>query len=407
MFFFLFLFKKYNFCLLDKKIEIMIKQNFTVKAILRTDKRKKDGTCPVNYRVTINSVVLKLTSGEYSEESKWNSLEGCFKEAKSSIKNSLLDNEISRIKDFLREQRSIGTYLDIDLVKSFYSTKDSDDFYEYYDKFCEEKFLELSEGTQNHYVLLKKRLKQFKKEIKLSQINLTFIEKFDAFLSTKCNTGNSGRWSRHKNFKAVLGNALKNNRIKKNPYANFKLTQEEPKIEYLNKTELMLIEKIRFSSFPQGEGLDTTRDMFLFSCNSGLRFSDVIGLSKKDIQDGKNISMRMQKTKFLVKVPLTNKAKLILKKYISSDSDEIFPKRCNVTVNRDLKTIASLCKIKKRVHFHIARDTFATTLANENVNAFIIMKLLGHRDIKMTQRYVDNSIEDISKKLGSIKIFNN
>lgn len=384
----------------------MIKQNFTVKAILRTDKRKKDGTCPVNFRVTINSVVLKLTSGEYSEESKWNSVDGCFKEAKSSIKNSLLDNEISRIKDFLREQRSIGTYLDIDLVKSFYSTKDSDDFYEYYDKFCEKKFLELSEGTQFHYTLLRKRLKQFKKEIKLSQINLSFVERFDTFLRIKLNTGNSGRWSRHKNFKVVLGNALKNNRIKKNPYENFKSIQEEPKIEYLNITEMMLVEKIIFSRFPQGEGLNITRDMFLFSCYTGLRYSDVISLTKKDIQDGKNISMRMQKTKFLVNVPLTNKAKLILKKYSSPDRDDIFPKRCNVTVNRDLKTIASLCKIKKRVHFHIARDTFATILANENVNAFIIMKLLGHRNIKMTQRYVDNSLEDTSKKLGSIKILN-
>ncbi|WP_339919465.1 site-specific integrase [uncultured Flavobacterium sp.] len=384
----------------------MIKQNFTVKAILRTDKRKKDGTCPVNYRVTINSVVLKLTSGEYSEEPKWNSLDGCFKEAKSSIKNSLLDNEMGRIKDYLRVQRSIGTYLDIDLVKSFYSTKDSDDFYEYYDKFCEKKFTELSEGTQYHYVILRKRLKQFKKEIKLSQINLNFIEKFDSFLNTKCNTGNSGRWSRHKNLKAVLGSALKNNRIKKNPYDEFKLIQEETKIEYLNRIELKLIEKIRFSNFPKGEGLNITRDIFLFSCYTGLRYSDVIGLSKKDILDSESISLRMQKTKNMVKVPITNKARIILKKYLSTDNDTVFPNRCNVTVNRDLKTIASLCKIKKKVHFHMARHTFASTMANNDVNSFKIMKLLGHRDIKMTQRYVDNSVEDLSKMLKSIEAFN-
>lgn len=384
----------------------MIKQNFTVKAILRTDKRKKDGTCPVNYRVTINSVVLKLTSGEYSEEPKWNSLDGCFKEAKSSIKNSLLDNEMGRIKDYLRVQRSIGTYLDIDLVKSFYSTKDSDDFYEYYDKFCEKKFTELSEGTQYHYVILRKRLKQFKKEIKLSQINLNFIEKFDSFLNTKCNTGNSGRWSRHKNLKAVLGSALKNNRIKKNPYDEFKLIQEETKIEYLNRIELKLIEKIRFSNFPKGEGLNITRDIFLFSCYTGLRYSDVIGLSKKDILDSESISLRMQKTKNMVKVPITNKARIILKKYLSTDNDTVFPNRCNVTVNRDLKTIASLCKIKKNVHFHMARHTFASTMADSDVNSFKIMKLLGHRDIKMTQRYVDNSVEDLAKMLKNIEAFN-
>lgn len=384
----------------------MSNQNFSVKAILRKDKKRIDGTCPINYRVTINSNVLKLSSGEYCEENKWNPKEGIFKGSKSSYENSLLDNEMSRIKDYLREQRSIGAYLDIELVKSFYSTNDSDDFYEYYDKFCEKKFLELSEGTQYHYVILRKRLKQYKKEIKLSQINLSFIEKFDSFLSTKFNTGNSGRWSRHKNLKAVLGNALKNNLIKKNPYDGFKLTQEETKIDYLNPTELMLIEKIRFSNFPKGEGLNLTRDMFLFSTYTGLRYSDVTGLSKKDILDNETISMRMQKTKNIVKVPITNKAQIILKKYCSSGTECIFPNRCNVTVNRDLKTIASLCKIKKKVHFHMARHTFASTMANSDVNSFKIMKLLGHKDIKMTQRYVDNSVEDLSKMLKKIKPFN-
>lgn len=384
----------------------MIKQNFTIKAILRKDKLKKDGTCPIYFRVTINSVVVKLPSGEYTEESKWNATDGFYKGAKSSIQNSLLDNEMSRIKDFLREKRSVGTHLDIELVKSFYSTKDSDDFYEYYDKFCEKKFTELSEGTQYHYVLLRKRLKQYKKEIKLSQINLSFIEKFDAFLISKFNTGNSGRWSRHKNFKVILGKAFKNNLIKKNPYDDFKITQEETKIEYLNGTELKLLEKVRFSNFPKGTGLSTTRDMFLFGCYSGLRYSDVIGLTKKDILDGESISMRMQKTKNMVQVPLTSKAKQILNKYISSDSDTIFPKRCNVTVNRDLKLIASRCKIKKNVHFHLARHTFATTMANSNINAFLITKMLGHRNVKMTQRYIDNSVEDLSKMLSGIKAFN-
>jgi integrase/recombinase XerD len=383
----------------------MSNQNFSVKAILRKDKKRMDGTCPINYRITINSNVLKLSSGEFCEENNWNVKDGSFKGSKSSYENSLIDSELSRIKDFLREQRSIGTCLDIELVKSFYSTNDSDDFYEFFDKFCVIKFKELSEGTQYHYEILRKRLKQFKKEIKFSQINLSFIERFDTFLSTKFNTGNSGRWSRHKNLKAVLGNALKNNLIKKNPYEGFKLTQEETKIDYLNPTELKLIEKIRFSSFPKGEGLDITRDMFLFSSYSGLRYSDVTGLSKKDILDGESISMRMQKTKNMVKVPITKKAQKILEKYLASNNDTIFPNRCNVTVNRDLKTIASLCKIKKKVHFHMARHTFASTMANCDVNSFKIMKLLGHRDIKMTQRYVDNSVEDLSKMLKKIELF--
>lgn len=383
----------------------MANQNFSVKAILRKDKKRKDGKCPVNFRITINSIVVKLPSGEYTEETNWNDNDGFYKGSKSSIENSLLDNEMSKIKKFLREKRSVGIHLDIDLVKSFFSTKDSDDFYEFFDKFCEKKFLDISEGTQYHYEILRKRLKQFKREIKFSQINLSFVEKFDSFMKDKLSTGKSGRWGRHKNLKVVLCSALKSNLIKSNPYDEFKITQDEVKLEHLNHIELKLIEKIRFSNFPRGNGLNHTRDMFLFSCYTGLRYSDIITLTNDEV-NGEIISTRMNKTKKIVQVPITNKAKIILKKYISSGTKQIFPTRCNVTVNRDLKTIASLCKIKKNVHFHLARHTFASTMANSDVNSFKIMKLLGHSNIKTTQRYVNNSVEDLSKMLEGISAFN-
>jgi len=384
----------------------MRNQNFTVKAILRTDKIRKDGTCPINFRVTISSVVLKLSSGQYSEESKWNSKDGFFKGSKSSLENSLLDNEISRIKDFLREQRSINTNLDIELVKTFYSTKDSDDFFEYFDKFCEKKFDEIREGTQYHYKLLRNRLKEFKKEIKFSQINKSFIERFDSFLEKKKNTGTSGRWSRHKNFKVVLGSALKNNLMRINPYVDFKIIQKEAKIESLNRLELKLIEKIKFSKFPTSLSLDLTRDMFLLSCYTGLRYSDVINLKKENIMDDYSLKLCMVKTGNHLDVPRTKKLEMIIKKHLKTDENSLFKHQTNVTVNRNLKTIGSLCKIKKNVHFHLARHTYATFLANANVSPFKIMYLLGHRDIKVTQKYVDNNFSDLSKVLNSIDVFN-
>lgn len=384
----------------------MIKQNYSVKTILRKDKKRKDGTCPIYYQVIINSVTLKLPSGEYCEESKWNAQDGCLKGSKSSHENCALDYGMTRIKKFIWEQRAIGTHLDIELVKSFFSTNDNDDFYEFYDNFCKKKFLDLKEGTQEHYLILRRRLKSFKNDIKLSQINLKFIENFDAFLRIKLSTGDSGVWSRHKNLKAVLGFAYKNKRINKNPYDDFKLTQTTPEIIPLTTTELRLIEKIKFSSFPKGKGHQISRDMFLFSSFCGLRFSDVTKLKKENIINGESISIKMQKTSKFVNVPLTEKAKIILAKYISHNNETIFPKRSNECVNRDLKDIASLCKIKKNVHFHLARHTFASILANSDVNAFKIMQSMGHSDVRVTQRYVNSSIEDLSKMFSKISAFN-
>lgn len=385
----------------------MVKQNFSVKAVLRKDKKRRDGLCPINYRVTINSSVIRLPSGVFSEESNWNAVDGLYKGKASSLDNSLLSKDISRIKDFLVEQRAIGTSLDVDLVKTFYSTNDSDDFYEFYEKFCEKRMPELSEGTQYHYKLLEKRLREFKKSIRLSQINLTFIESFHVFLKSKLKTGESGCWSRHKNLKAVLSYAFANGRINKNPYDNYNLKQSEPEIDYLTHSELAKIEKLNFTSFERGKGLAVTRDMFLFSCYTGLRFSDMLAIKKDNIIDNRYISVKQQKTKNVVKVPLTGNARRILEKYCSDNLVSVFPSRTNVTVNRDLKDIASRCKITKKVHFHMSRHTFASTMANMDINSFKIMKALGHKDIRMTQRYVNCNIEDLSAMLDNIPAFNN
>lgn len=385
----------------------MLKQNFSVKAVLRKDKKRKDGLCPINYRVTINSATVRLHSGVYCEEDNWNSVEGLYKGKLSSVDNSLLCRDIAKIKNYLVEQRTIGTQLDIELVKRFYSTKDSDDFYEFYEEFCEKKLPELSEGTRYHYKLLEKRLREFKKQIRLSQINLTFLENFQTFLKYKLKTGDSGCWSRHKNLKAVLGYAFANGRITKNPYDNYNMKQSESEIDYLTASELLSIEKLSPSKFTRGKGLSLTKDMFLFCCNTGLRFSDMQSLKKENIIENRYLVVKQHKTKNIVKIPITINAKLILERYCDNLSTTVFPFRTNVTVNRDLKEIASICKIKKRVHFHMSRHTFASTMANMDINSFKIMKALGHKDIRMTQRYVNCNIEDLSAMLEKIPAFNN
>ncbi|OYU80451.1 MAG: hypothetical protein CFE23_09345 [Flavobacterium sp. BFFFF1] len=380
-------------------------QNFTVKAILRKDKIRKDGTCPINFRVTINKKSLKISSGEFIKEVEWNNKAGLVKGSKSSHLNSVLENEISRIKDFLREQRSIGTYLNLEIVKAFLKTNDRDDFYEYYDNFCELRFLEIEEGTQRHYNLTRKRLKEFKSKITFREINIDFIEKFDYFLRKKLNTGIEGVFSRHKNLKTILSQAKKRKIIKDNPYEDFKLKRGVSKYGYLTDEELETIQNLDFRDVPNGAGLELSRDMFLFACYCGLRCSDISNLAKENILQDK-ISIIMKKTKSLVEVPLTKKAEILLKKYTIASSEKIFPFRTNQCLNRDLKTIAEMCKIDKVITFHMARHSFATIMANYGVNVFLIMKLLGHKDIRMTQIYVNPNHQILASKLGEIKAFN-
>lgn len=380
-------------------------QKFTVRAFLRKQTVNAQGKYPIYIRVRIEGKRYKTSTGLHAKESEWDLKSGCYKGSKSSLDNCSLNNELAKITNYLNEQRSIGTPLDIELVKDFYAVNDKSDFYEYYDSYCKKKFIEesIAETTQEHYHLLRRRLKEFKKQIRFNDITLSFITKFDKFLRIELDSGTHGTYSRHKNLKTVIISAYKKGLIKQNPYDDFKLNRGKPKYGSLSEEELESIEELDLEAVENGDSLEVTRDMFLFACYTGLRCSDVQQLSKEHIFK-KHIRLQMEKTKEVVEVPITPKAKAILQKY-SDDRKTIFPKRTNQCLNRHLKMIADLCKIDQTITFHLGRHSCATILANAGVNLFIIMKILGHKDIKTTQIYVNPNLNTLAEKMNSVKFF--
>lgn len=142
--------------------------------------------------------------------------------------------------------------------------------------------------------------------------------------------------------------------------------------------------------------LDMVRDMFVFCCYTGLSYVDMINLTPAHIiacSDGERwIRTCREKTLIPVNVPLLPPALKILDKYadnIRSLSDgRVFPTVSNQKVNSYLKEIADLCGITKKVTFHIARHTFATTVTLSNgVPIETVSKILGHTKITTTQIY--------------------
>jgi integrase/recombinase XerD len=381
-------------------------QKFTVRAFLRKQIVNSESTYPIYIRVRVHGKRHKVSTGLKAKLSEWDVKGGCYKGSKTSLNNCSLTNELSKINNYLNEQRAIGTILDIELVKSFYTVKDKGDFYEYFDSYCKKKFQTEStaDGTQKHYDLTRRRLKEFKRQIRFKDITLSFIEKFDKFVRVNLDSGTHGTFSRHKNLKTVLIAACKEGLISYNPYSDFKVKRGKPKYGSLTEEEIDAIEAIDFTEIENGDSLEISRDMFLFACYTGLRSSDVIKLSNKHIFK-KHIKIKMEKNKEFVEVPITSKARKILEKY-SGDRNRIFPGRTNQCLNRHLKTIADLCKIEQTITFHLGRHSCATIMANEGINLFIIMKILGHKDIKTTQIYVNPTLNTLVQKMGSVKFFN-
>ncbi|MDR1226970.1 MAG: tyrosine-type recombinase/integrase [Prevotellaceae bacterium] len=72
-------------------------------------------------------------------------------------------------------------------------------------------------------------------------------------------------------------------------------------------------------------------------------------------------------------------------------------------INRQLKLLASIAGIEKDLTFHMARHTCGTALADISANPYLIMDILGHRDIKTSMIYIHSSSERIKKQLQNLR----
>lgn len=190
--------------------------------------------------------------------------------------------------------------------------------------------------------------------------------------------------------------------IEKDPYLKFK--RKRPKYverKFITADEL---EQIETATMPVNR-LDYIRDLFVFSCYTGLSFSDLQSLNKSNIvKDGDKLFIKTHRTKTneRASILLLPKATAILKKY-DMGSDKCFRGITNETTNIYLKQIATVCKMEKNLTFHMARHTFATTvMLSQGVSLEVTQKALGHADIKTTQIYAKMLDNRIAEEMGKL-----
>ncbi|MBT33810.1 MAG: hypothetical protein CMO01_29445 [Thalassobius sp.] len=216
----------------------------------------------------------------------------------------------------------------------------------------------------------------------------------------------------HKFFKTFLNWCILKNYIKENPYKFFKLKKDDSKatIKYLTQDELI---KMHSHQLHGNIRLTKIKDMFLFCCYTGLRFSDVTALKLSDITlVNENLAIKKEqvKTGKRVYIPLLEPAKEIYHKYKDDDGAKItgllFPGITNQKANIYLKEIATICNIDKTLNFHMSRHTCGTYLISNGMSLEEVAEILGHTDIKTTRIYakitgksINKSMEAINKKL--------
>jgi len=138
--------------------------------------------------------------------------------------------------------------------------------------------------------------------------------------------------------------------------------------------------------------LERVRDVFVFCCFTGLSYIDVKNLTVDKIRvlfDGKPwITGKRGKTKVSYQVPLLDIPQRIIEKYRGTLPDgRLLPVINNQNTNTYLKEIGELCKLTKKLTFHLSRHTFATLTLTKGVSIESVSKMLGHTNIATTQIY--------------------
>ena len=254
--------------------------------------------------------------------------------------------------------------------------------------------IEYSYGSYKNYKTTLKHLIKYintkynTNDIFLNKINYDFIYNFSQFLllHTECN--HNGMMKHIQRFKKITNFCIKNNYITKDPFFGFKISFKKSNRVYVTNNELHTLQNITLNS-----SLSKVRDIFLFACYTGLSYIDLYNLSLKNITKGIDnlqwIYVKRQKTNIPSNIPILPVAFSILKKYKKQKNiNRIFPMISNQKINKALKEISNLCNFNKKLTFHSARHTFATTVTLTNgVPIESVSRMLGHNNIKTTQIY--------------------
>lgn len=252
------------------------------------------------------------------------------------------------------------------------------------------KQIKVKNSRLNNEVMLK-AFAEFRKTVTLAEINREFYRNFLDHLAKKGLSQNTIRLYGVL-LKARLHDAYIDGMIPQMPDF-YGLTPKKQTSEIV----FLTIEELReMDAAPAPEEI---KNPFLFCCFTGLRFSDIQALKWEHI-DKDTIILRMKKTKEIVRVPLSDNAKKFLPE--RKVNGAVFDVRPLNSLTRGLKRWANEAGIKKNIHFHISRDTFATLALAHGADIYTVSKLLGHKSVQTTQVYAKVLDEGRKKAVDAI-----
>lgn len=407
------------------------------------NKPKADGTYLVLIRLTENRKIKRVSTGVYINEKDWAAYEspkakkerikknsqesdkakhikqphakyGAWikKSPNSQYLNNEIDKTIKKLESSKAKLEKLNHLANPKGIISEYKNNNASSFTAFYKSFVDDTKHKNSIGYYKHLLSKYNNLEAYQKDILFSEVTSSFIDKYETYLSKKGLNQNS-IISNLRAIRTVLYKAYKLDKYEgKNPFLSNPLKEIKG-----NKSRLTIedIKKLESLELEPNSKIWHTRNFFLFSFYSaGMRISDLISLKWSNIK-GKELNYIMGKTNNTTKIDLIEKALNILEHY-KSNKKYIFPildesalklspenlyklKQSKAAIiNRNLKDLADIAEIEINLTSHISRHSYADILREKKVSIYDIMNLLGHSDIKITQRYLAGFDNKASKE---------
>lgn len=340
-----------------------------------------------------------FSTGIYIKPEEWNErkqIVNHFREDYEEL-NELLEEKISELKTKIKLIKEKGETATLKKLKEVKDEKIYYSFYEFMEDQIEIRNLnEVTKKTQRRTLSV---LKEFKKELTFKELDVVFLMNFQRFIEMKGLKTNSV-YKYFKNIRTYVNLAIVMDLMENNdyPFKKFKLKQVDGNRDFLTPEELKKLKNLEFSD---DKVLDKVKDIFLFSCYTGLRFSDIIRIEKSffiKINDVIWLDTDIKKSKINNDITTRKKIKLPLSKLFNGKALEIFEKYkndkkflfddfTNAQINEHLKTINHKLNLDKVLTFHVARHTCATNLIYHGVPITTVQKILGHENVDVTQIY--------------------
>lgn len=401
-----------------------MERSFGLQFFLKKSKYDKAGESVIYMRITVNGKAVEISTKRRSESLKWNPTAGR-SESKTEVAKLLntyldvLQRKVYEKRKFLVENDHEVTADKIktlmqggELVEHKYMLREI--FSHHNEQMAALVGNEYSPGTLERYITSFKHTMSFinwkynKDDFDISQLNYEFITEYEFWLKSVRKCGHNSTIKYLANFRKIVNRCLHNGWLPKDPFLGFKMTKREVERTALTQFEL---DTLTAKQFPTPR-LGIVRDIFLFSCYSGLAYADVKKLKRSEIVIGidgeKWLVSKRQKTDIAARIPLLPAALQIIQKYSTHPhcivNDRVLPVLSNQKMNAYLKEIAEKCEIDKPFTYHIARHTFATTITLSNgVPIETVSKMLGHRNLKTTQQYAKILDLKISEDMKALR----